>query len=409
MKLKFGRYDYAAFLAFSAYASCSVVIPLTLVSLARDLHFPLEDGGMASGGMLHIARSAAIVLSLLLCGMLAGRIGKRKSMGLASLLMGTGILLCSMATSHGFLMPMLMICGFGEGLCEGISTPFVHDLHKESPGGYVNIAHSFWSVGIGLCVIIVGALLAIGCGWRWIMSAIGIFTLFTSITFLWRENPQKKYPEEAAQTSPAGVWKNSIAISKNIRFWIYCLGMFLGAGSEFCLTFWASSFIQLNFNASAWIGGLGTAALALGMFLGRSGFGRFVPQNKLLHLLLATGIGGIPVTLLIYFLQPDTFSSPALTMSALFFLLFLSGICVAPFWPSLQVYGVDRLPHLDSTMLFVYFSSIGVPGCGFFTWLMGFLGDKYGLHRSFLMIPVTLICFSALILLEGFVFKKIKK
>ena len=46
MKLKFGRYDYAGFCAFSAYACSSLVITIVIVMMARELDFPLVDGGM---------------------------------------------------------------------------------------------------------------------------------------------------------------------------------------------------------------------------------------------------------------------------------------------------------------------------------------------------------------------------
>ena len=59
---KLGRYDLAAFMSFACYAGCSVIIPLSLVQLARDLDFALESGGMAAGGFLQGVRSVAMVL-----------------------------------------------------------------------------------------------------------------------------------------------------------------------------------------------------------------------------------------------------------------------------------------------------------------------------------------------------------
>ena len=53
-RLRFGRYDYAAFATFVAYAACSLVVPIVLVTMARDLGFPLDRGGMTAGGGLHL-------------------------------------------------------------------------------------------------------------------------------------------------------------------------------------------------------------------------------------------------------------------------------------------------------------------------------------------------------------------
>ena len=180
----------------------------------------------------------------------------------------------------------------------------------------------------------------------------------------------------------------------------------MGAGAEFCLTFWAAAYLRLNFDASAWIAGLGTGAIAGGMFLGRMGFGYFAQKKYLKHLLLCAALGTIPVTLLIGHLTPEMFDSPRLLFAVLLGLLFLSGIGIAPYWPTLQVYGVDQLPELDSTMLYIYFSAVGVPGCGFFTWLMGLLGDHFGLQKAFLLIPGSLVIFAGIIVLEGWIFPR---
>jgi hypothetical protein len=42
---KLGRYDYATYATYIAYSSCSVVVPVVLIEIARSLNFPLETGG----------------------------------------------------------------------------------------------------------------------------------------------------------------------------------------------------------------------------------------------------------------------------------------------------------------------------------------------------------------------------
>ena len=322
------------------------------------------------------------------------------------LVTGGGILLCAFAPAYWMLFPCLLIAGIGEGICEGVATPFVQDLHKDAPEKYVNIAHAFWSIGIGICVLGAGELLTLGVNWRIILASAGGLALLTSILFLWKERPDKKYPEASGGVSISAIWEYSAAIARTPRFWVYCTGMFLGAGSEFCLTFWTAAYIQLSFNASAWMAGLGTAAIALGMFAGRTCFGLIARPGNLKIILLAAGLCTIPVTLLLTVLTPDMFGSRILLFALLFFLLFLAGIGIAPYWPTLQVYGVHQLPQLDSTMLYIYFSAMGIPGCGFFTWIMGVCGDRFGLKNSFFLIPASLVLFSLVVFLEGWVFPK---
>ncbi|MCQ2379878.1 MAG: MFS transporter [Victivallaceae bacterium] len=405
-KLHFGRYDYAGYFAFIVYAMCSLAIPLVLVSMGKSLNFPLDKGGMAAGGLLHLFRSIALFASLLLCGMIGGRLGKRRTMGIAMLLIGTGVFLCSMSPVYSLLIPFLLVAGFGEGICEGMATPFVQDLHADAPERYVNIAHSMWSVGIFFCVIIAGTLLSIGVSWRIILAICGLLGIPSALLFLWKETPAGKYPESGHRDNPADIWRYSVAIAKNGRFWTFCRGMSLGAGAEFCLPFWAAAYLELTFHASAMVAGSGTAAVAAGMFAGRAGFGFFARKAYLKHILLACSIGTIPFVLLLATLKPELFPSQWVMFATLLAILFICGVGISPFWPTLQVYGVEQLPELDSTMLYIYFSAMGVPGCGFFTWIMGVVGDRFGLRGAYLMMPVTLIAYALIIFAEGWLFPR---
>ena len=82
--MKFGRFDYAAFLLFMAYAVCSLIIPVVLVEVAQDLNFDLDKGGMSAGGILQAGRSATMVGAMFVCSMLACRFGLRKSLAMAA-------------------------------------------------------------------------------------------------------------------------------------------------------------------------------------------------------------------------------------------------------------------------------------------------------------------------------------
>jgi len=168
--------------------------------------------------------------------------------------------------------------------------------------------------------------------------------------------------------------------------------MFVAGGGEFCLTFWCASFIQLNFMGSAWAGGIGTACFAGGMVLGRTGWGYLIKQHQLKHLIFWSALAGVLITLPIPWLR---------NLYVLFAFLFLAGLATGPFWPSLQSYCADRLPGTDTTMLFILLSSAGVPGCGFFTWLMGYIGNQAGdLSVAFYLVPGCYLTLGALVAYE---------
>lgn len=384
----FGRYDCAAFLTYFAYASGSVVVPVALVALAHNLGFSLEEGGMTAGGALQLARTFPMVAAMLLCGFAAGHWGTRRTLGVSVLLMGMGMLLCAFAPAYGVLFLALMLAGVGEGVIEGLATPFVQDLHPAEPGRYLNVAHSFWSVGVLTTVLICGALLALGVSWRLLVAAVSMLGFLAGIMFLVRSHTGQRYPDATERKHWSHVWRHAVVVMRQPRFWIYYTAMFLGGGGEFCLTFWSASHIQLRYGAGAWGGGLGTACFAGGMVLGRTGWGYLIHQHQLKQLIVYSAIGGTAVCLLI----------PAAGNMWIFFgLLFLAGVATAPFWPSLQSYATDRLPKVDSTMLLILLSCAGVPGCGFFTYLMGYMGNRGGdLTTAFFLVPA---CYAVLGLL----------
>ncbi|HPT98349.1 MAG TPA: MFS transporter [Armatimonadota bacterium] len=388
--MAFGRYDYAAFTAFFSYAAGSVVVPVALVSLARDLGFSLEHGGMSAGGALHLGRTFSMVAAMLLCGFAAGRWGKRWTLGTSAVLMGAGVLLCALAPGYGVLLFALTLAGLGEGVIEGLATPFVQDLHTDEPGRYINFAHSFWSIGVLITVLLSGALITYGVSWRVVIGAVALLGFFTALLLLLPARKGHAYPERPEPLHWQTVWAQALAIFRAPTFWLFFAAMFVAGGGEFCLTFWCASYIQLSFMDAAWAGGVGTACFSAGMFLSRAGWGYLVRQDQLKHLIIWSALGGTLVTLLF----------PHLTnLWAFFALLVAAGVATGPFWPSVQSYCADRLPEVDTTMLFILLSCAGVPGCGFFTWLMGVLGNLCGgdLRLAFYLVPACYLILAGLI------------
>ena len=186
------------------------------------------------------------------------------------------------------------------------------------------------------------------------------------------------------------------------KFWLFFLLMFIAGGAEFCMTFWIASFMQLTMKTGAFLGGLATAVFSLGMVTGRMGWGVYVPQKRLGQSLIVACAIGMLLSCSIPFLQPDMAIGRIGTLILMFVLDYLIGITIAPLWPTIQTYSVDRLPkHLDETMVFVWLSCAGVPGCGIFSWLMGVLGDVFrSLSMPFFLLPACQLLLTLVLLVE---------
>ena len=386
--LKFGRYDYAQFSSYFSYASGSVVIPIALVAVSKQLGFSLEEGGMTSGGALQIAKTISMVFTMLFCGFLGARFGKRLTLGYSTLTMGIGIGLCAIAPNYGILFTAIMIAGLGEGIIEGLATPFTQDLHvHEEPGRYISFAHSFWSVGIFVTVLLTGWLMLIGVSWRYIIGGVSACGIISSSLYLLPKKNGKKAPENKGVVKPREIINHAKTILKIPRFWLFFIAIFFAGGGELCLTYWSASYIQINLQATVWAGGIGTAIFALGMFISRSCWGYIIRQKNIRFLVLYSAIAGLIFSLCLQYTN---------TLWIFFIILFVCGIATGPFWPSIQSYTAETLENTDSTMVFILLSCAGIPGCGVFTLIMGIIGDHYGLAKALLIVP---FCFSIIAIL----------
>ena len=128
------------------------------------------------------------------------------------------------------------------------------------------------------------------------------------------------------------------------------------------------------------------------MFLGRAGWALLLGDHHLRPLLLGSTAAGVLLTAGL----PLVHSLPLL-----FVLLFLAGVAVAPYWPSVQALAARCLKREDPTVLFVLLSCAGVPGCGVFTWAMGWLGDATGLRAAFFLVPACFLGLGVLMALAS--------
>ena len=402
VKLEFHRYDYAAFITFFAYASSSVIVPVALIQIASSLGFPLAEGGMGAGGALQLSRTISMTTLMVVSGFISAKLGLRKSLGLAAFVMGFGCLCVSLSNSYWLMFAALLCAGCGEGYIEAMATPFVQKLHKENTGQYMNFAHSFWSIGVTGTTIGAGFMLMCGVPWRPVVFCACLLAVVAGLFLLWPEKKGREFPEEHEAVSFATVVKQTKDIWATPKFWLFFLLMFIAGGAEFCMTFWIASFMQLTMKTGAFLGGLATAVFSLGMVTGRMGWGVYVPQKRLGQSLIVACAIGMLLSCSIPFLQPDMAIGRIGTLILMFVLDYLIGITIAPLWPTIQTYSVDRLPkHLDETMVFVWLSCAGVPGCGIFSWLMGVLGDVFhSLSLPFFLLPACQLLLTLVLLVE---------
>lgn len=382
MKIRFTKSDYAAIAAMLVYSASATVTPVCLLKMADELHFSLS----ASGGIEGM-RSLLIFFFLFFGGFIAARIGKVKSLtgGLYTLCAGYAVY--ALAPSYAVILCASFVIGCAAGVLEGLLNPFIQDLHPDDSGRYLNMTNAFWSAGVLLTVLISGELLTHGVRWRLIMAFLSVCACAAAVFF----SVVSKHSVHVPVFKSEQVVRQYIDCVRTKRFWVFAFMMILAGGSEGAFTFWSASYIQVHFAALPRMGGIGTACFAGGMLTMRFASGLLVTQDKLRRAIFFSAAGGIAVSLAVPFVQH----------AALFFpLLFLAGMSIACFWPSIQSYAVYKMPYLDSTAVFILLSCAGIPGFGLISLIMGIIGDRAGLQKSFFCVPILLSLLALTVVIE---------
>ncbi len=364
--------DYASAAGFLVYSSSVVITPVCLVILAGELAF-----GLAAGGFLEALRGFMVFIVLFASGFAAARWGKVKALGGGSLLLGAGLLLYAAAPSYEVVLCAMALMGVGSGVVEGLINPLIQRMHPQDSGRYLNILNGFWSVGVLATALVAGELLTREMSWRPIVAVLGGMSVITGAAFL---AMSRQAPTEQSNSS-GQMLRQMLSIARLGRFWLYMAAMFFGGAAEGAYTFWSASFIQIEHDGLPRAGGIGTASFSAGMILGRFGSGWFVGQKRLRRLILASAAAGFGASWLVPMIDG---------LLTLYAVLFVAGLTIACFWPSIQAYAADRL-SVDATALLILLSCAGIPGFAFASWVMGEIGEAAGLGWAFAMIPIFFV------------------
>lgn len=373
--------DTASAAAFLVYAASVVVLPIAFIALVAEFGTTLTQGGLAEG-----VRAFLLVLTLVVSGLVAARIGIRLALAVGALVLAAGLAAYAAAPSWSAIVAAMILVGCGGGLIEALVNPLVQQMHPASAGRYLNIVNAFFSLGVVTTVLVSGELLTRAVSWRAIAWALAGIASLVGVAFFALSRRERARPRQQMR----GVVRDALIVLRRRRFWLFGAMIALGGGAEGGLTFWSASYVQLHYGALPRLGGAATAAFAAGMFVGRLSAGWLIPQRRLWHLILGSAVVGATVT---------TAAAAASGIMAFLLALFAAGLSIASFWPSIQSYAVDRL-QLDSLSTFILLSCLGIPGFGGTAWLMGWIGDRAGLERSLLVVPLWLVVLAALAVVE---------
>ena len=382
-KKKYVQRTYiASIITIFFYAGASVLIPLSIESIRADLSLTYTQGGIYS----FISSIEQFAIMIITC-FLAAKFGKIRIIRIGILFLSVGLFLFS--KSNFFLISIFfyLIVGVGHGFIEAMLTPLTVDLYPEDKGSRQILLHAFWSIAIITISPIVGFALSSGVSWRTIFTIFSIIIL--GVVFAFPPSKHLGLPKSSTDI----LHMKEIFFSR--IFWLFVFAIIFAGATEGAFTYWISSYIQNIYSVSQFEGAMGTTFFASGMALGRIGFSRLAKVISLMEIILFSAAILVVFGISIFFVK---------SLYLLYFIVFLSGTMIAPFWPSLQLYAVKVIKK-DPTLIMVFLSCFGVPGFSFSVMAVGILADLVGFTYAMSVIPL----FSSMLIITVLIINSYRK
>lgn len=381
---KLTKLDVASWSGFMIFAVSAVIVAITLPEISKTFSTDLSEGG----GM-ETARNLVILIVLLLAGALAQRWGKKRFLTLGQYLVATGLLLASFSQSYPTLIFALLIMGLGGGFSEALLNPLVVDIHHQGSGRFLNLSHAFYPVGIVGSALLFGELLTRGYSWRLMFQIAALGALIVAVVFSYLRFP----PAEKDESSYAKLFAGVLTLG---GFWLFAIVIFLGGSIESALTFWSRSYVETYLSDVPRSGAVALVIFAGAMAIGRLLTAYLANKTRLNNIMIGSAILGIGVSALIPL---------ATTLFWFYSLLGLAGLATACFWPTILA-EADSYLKVNTTILFILLSCVGIIGFGLTPWVMGVIGDNAELKAGFAIIPVLFAGLIAVLSIERYLSTK---
>lgn len=350
------------FFAFFIFGFIDNLKGPTFPNLLGELRFNYAEGG----GIL-LGAYLGFVIATLLAGPLSDWAGNRTMLIVAGLLITSGILGLSSATTYLLLLVAMLVMGMGMGAIEVGGNGLIVGLHPQAQGRYLNLLATFHGFGALLAPLYVAGLLDYGISWRQVFQfsmplAVGLVLLLLLTPV----------PRVAKVASSGGFdWLTLRRTGFSATMIGFYVAIALYVATEIGIAAWIVEYlIQAKGITQA------TAALYLSAFFGMIMVGRIVGSvlvdriGYLRAIILA--MSGALVCILLAIVAPPVLA----------FCLPLSGLFLSIIFPTMTA-AVSRLhPHNTGTILGLLFTAAGLGG-SLGPWSIGLASNVWGIGWGF--------------------------
>ena len=301
---------------------------------------------------------------------LAHKYGRAKSQWIGLGIFLVGLLLFVISPPVILTIPATLIAGFGTSMV--INTMLTSMSHHYGKAAEVAIpqANGIASVGFVTGTALIGTIASLYPNF-WRVGLLLAIPVAVVLVLVGREkNVEDHVPDESGPQSG----------KLSAKFWLAWFGFVACISSEFATSFWAAALLKERVGSTAAISTVAIVALGTGMGIGRWFGGlvlkNFKLDNQLLGLVALQFIGFAAFWL-----------SHSMFISLISLFVIGLGISMQFALAAIRLVGFsDNRPDLAVGKLSLA-AGIAIGGAPF---LLGFLGDNFGISRAYIMVPVLI-------------------
>jgi len=368
-------------------------------------------------GTLVALRFIGIAIAPIMSGEIGDRIGKKKVLIVALVIISLGIAMIILSKSIFLISLGIFLTGCGSGSIESLGSSILADTNPLDTNRVINISQVFFSVGAVLGPLI--SLKIIDTLGNWKLSYLPAFLVFVvmvvvtySVKFVnvvgnklhgTKASSNSVYPEKIDTSDDTG---NSKELSKQEKglfaarlfkdgyFRLLCLSIFLYVGIESGSAFWITTYFSDVLNA----GKLGSYALSGfwgGMIIGRYICSKLESKREMVF----------DISLIISALSIIICLIIRTTVSGIISFTFL-GFGFAAIWPALMTAAAERHPHNTGTAIGMMMTASAIGGV-IIPFMMGILGNAFSVTGALVIVPVSVLLILVIHIITGKKYKKV--
>ena len=367
------RSIYLCYALNFASAVCLTIISPSLPRFAQG--FRLDLGEM---GLLLTIEFIGFTAFAFCAGIVSDRIGKRKTVLLAMIILTIAVFLLTFSPNYPVLCIVLLFMGGGFGIMETMSNALLSDICDEGETVYqLNLMSCFFGIGAFIGPVLTGLAYSNGMSWRTVYQVLGFFLAALTLWFALNKLPTLPFTEKIKLIDI----KNLVVDKK---FLLICLCMFLYTGSEVGSWGWMSEFCESVMQFTVIESSIAVAVFWVAMTISRFVVARLLRKVDLRKFIMVLALAAGVISAVMGIMDHKVF---------VWIIIVLLGAACSSQWSMIVSYGAEIYKRNTGTVFAMLVASGGI-GMSFVPGAMGFSAEHIGLRGS-LVFPAALFALIA--------------